>query len=1090
MKRVHQHPPESANPTGRTYWRSQSELHDTPEFRAQLEREFPAGAAEMQGDELSRRSFLSLMGASMALAGFGLSGCRRPESNFVPFAKSVEWQIPGELLHYATAMPRRGGALPLVIATTDGRPIKVEGNPLHPASGGGSDAFAQASILDLYDPDRARSFHFKGKPIGQDKFATWVKQLRTELAADRGASLAFLFGDSNSPTRARLQAEVMKQFPSATWATWDALSDASAREAAKAVLGSEQMRMIPQFGAADVVLSLDCDFLDEDEGGMPASRDFMAKRRVTKAEDAMNRLYVVENRYTITGGIADHRLRCPAGQVGAVAVALAKALVDAGVSVLSDILSVVPAAELKKFEKSSAWITEAAKDLAANKGKALVVVGAYQPGWVHALGWAINTALEGNGKTVAVAQGGSPAATSIADLTKKLQSGAIKTLFIAGSNPVYDAPSDLKFADALKKVANVVHLSTHADETAAAISASGWHLPAAHFLESWGDGRTADGTYVATQPMILPLHGGISELELLAAVTGREKVEGPALIQETFKTINKNSDETAAWNTLLRDGFAANSAPAAASASFNPGAAKAYVQANFKSTPVPTEGAFEVVLMPDYKVYDGRYANNGWLQEMPDPVTKLTWDNAALMNMTMAKKLGIQTSEDSENFKKTKELQPRDGQGTAVWGDMIEIAVGDRKIKAGVIISPGHADHSISIALGYGRQAGGKIATKATGGDPVGFNAYPLRTTAEPYVVSGAKITRLTKSEDERHLFATTQQYFYMEGRALVRELPIEEYRKDGNHGFDEHGKSFIQKFGMDSHIPPAADIYTNPPLNGIHKWGMAIDLNTCTGCNACVVACQAENNIPIVGKEQVRRGRVMHWIRMDRYYSSLDDNDQDPQVLMQPVTCHHCESAPCETVCPVNATIHTEEGLNSMAYNRCIGTRYCANNCPYKVRRFNYFDYNQRPLDQLRWGPFAEKGMEETLKLSKNPNVTVRMRGVMEKCTFCVQRIEEAKIKQLRVARDSNNVKIPTDSFKVACQQACPTDAIVFGDMNDPKSKVVAMKAQDRDYRMLEYLNVKPRLSYQARLRNPNPKMPGAEKIGLTSPRPHGDSH
>ncbi|MBS0659394.1 MAG: TAT-variant-translocated molybdopterin oxidoreductase [Verrucomicrobia bacterium] len=1083
MKRVNQHPTESANPTGRTYWRSHGELHDTPEFRGYLEREFPAGAAEMQGDELSRRSFLGLMGASLALAGFGLSGCRRPESNFVPFAKSVEWQIPGELLHYATAMPRRGATMPLVVATTDGRPIKVEGNPLHPASGGGTDAFAQASILDLYDPDRSRSFLFQGKPSSKEKFAAWVKELRTAAAADRGASLAFLVGDSNSPTRARLQAEVAKQFPSATWCVWDVFSDQNEREAAKAVFGNEKVRVHPKFGAADVVLALDCDFLDEDEGGLEASRDFMAKRRVGKAEDSMNRLYVVENRYTITGGIADHRLRAPAGQIGAVAVALAKAMVDAGVGALQDILSVVPATELKKFEQSSPWITEAAKDLAANAGKAVVLVGPHQPGWVHALGWAINQALGGFGKTVVTAESGSAAATSLADLVKKIESGAIKTLVISGWNPVYAAPSDLKFAEAIKKVATVVHLGSHVDETGALAT---WHVPAAHYLESWGDGLAEDGSYVGTQPMILPLHGGLSELEVIAHVTGREKIDGPALIQETFKSYNKNADEATAWNAFLREGYVAGSAPAASTAAYNGGAAKSFVQTNFKSTPVPTADAFEVVLIPDYSVYDGRYANNGWMQEMPDPITKLTWDNAVLMNMAMAKKLGVKTSDISENFAKTKELQPRDGQGTGVWGDIVEISVGGRKIQAGVIVSPGHADHSVSIALGYGRKAGGKIATKNTSGEAVGWDAYPLRTTAEPYVVSGAKITRLADAKP--HLFATTQQYFHMEGRALVRELPIETYKHHA--GFDEHGKSFVQKFGMDSHIPPAADIYTNPPLNGIHKWGMAIDLNTCTGCNACVVACQAENNIPIVGKEQVRRGRVMHWIRMDRYYSTIDDKDADPQVLMQPVTCHHCESAPCETVCPVNATIHTEEGLNSMAYNRCIGTRYCANNCPYKVRRFNYFDYNQRPLDQLVWGPFAEKGMEETLKLAKNPNVTVRMRGVMEKCTFCVQRIEEAKIKQLRVARDSNNVKVPTDSFKVACQQVCPTEAIVFGDLNDPKSKVVAMKKQDRDYRMLEYLNIKPRLSYQARLRNPNAKMPGAAKVGMTSDFPHGDSH
>lgn len=1084
MKRVFQHPTTAANPTGRTYWRTMGELNDTPDFRDFLSREFPAGAAEMETDGLSRRNFLQLMGASMALAGFGLSGCRRPEAHLVPFTKSAEWQIPGRRLLYATSMPRRVGAMPLVASTTDGRPIKNEGNPLHPASSGASDGFAQASILDLYDPDRSRGLLFGGKPADKAKFTEWIKTLRTEAAADRGASLAFLVGESHSPTRERMRDEVVKQFPGLTWAVYEALQADNERAATEACFGSKTVKVVPRFAKADCILALDCDFLHVEDFGLEPSRDFSSRRRVEKPTDTMNRLYVVENRFTLTGGQSDHRLRCPASQVGAVAMALARAIQTAtGNAGVADALGAISTNEAQALEKSLPWINECAKDLVAHNGSALVVVGPYQPAWVHALVFAINGALGSYGKTLAVMQTQARPAESIVTLAEKIKAGTIKTLFISGSNPAYDAPSDLGFAELLKKVPMVVHLGSHVDETAVLAK---WHVPVAHFLEAWGDDRSPDGTYVAVQPMILPLHGGISEIELLAHLAGQEAVEGPALVKETFKTQAKNpADEAKAWNDFLRDGFLVGSAALDASSAFASGSAKAFIQANYKAEPAPSDSALEVALIPDYSVHDGRYANNGWLQEMPDPITKLTWDNAALMSMATAKKLKIRTSEQSEGLEgaktRTKEYQPRDGQGTGVWGDMIEITVDGRKIKAAAMISPGHADNCISIALGYGRTHAGKV------GKDKGFNAYPLRTTKAMYFQAGAKAV---KTADEAYLLATTQQYFNMEGRALVRELPLETYR--ANAGFDHENKSFVQKFGMDGHIPPGVSLYPNPPLTASQQWGMSIDLNTCTGCNACVVACQGENNIPIVGKEQVRRGRVMQWIRLDRYYSSENADDADPQVVMQPVTCHHCENAPCETVCPVNATIHTEEGLNAMAYNRCIGTRYCANNCPYKVRRFNYFDYNERPLDKLRLGPFAEKGMAETLKLSKNPNVTVRMRGVMEKCTFCVQRIEEAKIAQLRVAKGSNNTKVPTDTIKTACQQVCPTEAIVFGDISDPESRVSKLKALDRDYKMLEYLFVKPRLSYLARLRNPNMAMPGAKDIGQTSLKDmhHQDKH
>ena len=1060
MKHVFQHPPETPSPTGRKYWRTMGELNDTPEFRSWLEREFPKGIDELEADGLSRRNFLQLMGGSLALAGFGMSGCRRPEAYLVPFAKSAEWTIPGHNLLYATSMPRRNGALPLIVTTTDGRPIKNEGNPLHPVSNGGTDTYAQASMLELYDPERSRTFLLAGKPSDAAAFADGMTKLRAEAQADGGAGLAVLMGESMSPSRERMRAELQKQFPKMTWCVYEALSNDNEREATKAAFGTAAMKVTAKFAKADVILALDSDFLCVEEGGMAVSRDFAARRRIAVSTDAMNRLYAVENRYTITGGMADHRLRCPASQIGAVTVALAKAIADATNSgPLTDMLSTVPATEVQKLEKSLPWITEAAKDLVANRGKSLVVVGANQPGWVHALGFAINGALGNFGTTLTAIPTAAPAEVPLAALVEKMKAGAVKTLFIFGGNPAYNAPTDLNWPEQQKKVSTVVRHGLFEDETSVGAK---WHLPAAHYLESWGDDRSSDGTYVAVQPMILPLHGGVSELEVLAALAGRDKIEGPQLVKETFQGIARNvSDEAMAWNTFLREGFLANSAAAEATATFNPGGAKSYLQANFKSAPVPTADAMEVVLTPDYSVWDGRYTNNGWLQELADPITKLTWDNAALMSPATAKKLGIKILEE----------EIRDGQGTGLNGDWIEIVVGDRKVKAAVLVDPGHVDNSVSLSLGYGREVVGRI------GLYTGFNAYPLRSSGALYFVSGAKVSKLA---DEPHVFSTTQQHYNMEGRALVRELPLETYRE--HPGFGEDGRSFVQKFGMDSHIPPSVSIYKHPPLDAKQQWGMAIDLNTCTGCSACVVACQNENNIPIVGKEQVRRGRIMQWIRMDRYYSSATPQDEDPQVMMQPVTCHHCENAPCETVCPVNATVHNEEGLNVMAYNRCIGTRYCANNCPYKVRRFNYFDYNLRPLDQLRWGPLAKKGMAETLQLSKNPNVTVRMRGVMEKCTFCVQRIEEAKIAQLRVARDSNNTKVPTDRIKTACQQVCPSEAIIFGDIADPNSTVSKLKKRDLNYTMLDYLNIQPRVSYLARLRNPNPKMPGAAAVGMST--------
>lgn len=1070
MKTVFEHPPEQPSVTGRKYWRSAGELKDTPEFRGWLEREFPAGAAEMEGDGLSRRNFLQLMGGSLALAGFGLASCRRPEAYLVPYAKAVEWLIPGKLVYYATSMPRRRGAMPLIAATVDGRPIKLEGNSLHPLSSGATDPFAQCALLDLYDPDRSRTYLHHGKPVEPATFDAFMKNVSAEMLATGGEGVAILVEETHSPTRDRLRAEVVKALPKLTWCVYDPLLPFDEAEATRAAFG-EGLKLSPRFDRAEVILSLDSDFLSVDEGGLEATRDFSNRRRVDSPDDAMNRLYVVENRYTVTGGMADHRLRCAASQIGAVAAALARKISGAvgggGAGALSDLLAAYPADAAGRLQNQDAWITEAANDLLASRGKSLVVAGPRQPAVVHILVQAINGALGNIGSTVvatATPDAGAPPPTTLPALAEAMEAGRIKTLFIVGGNPAYNALADLKWSERQKSVPTVVRLGYYEDETS---ELSQWHVPATHFLEQWGDVRTADGTYGIIQPMILPMFHGVSDLNLLAMLLGRPRDETPKPIRETFNAINKApGNPDLVWNAFLRDGFLTGSAALETStAAFNVGSAKAYLGANLAAQFPAAAGAtdLEVVLTADYKVDDGRYANNGWLQEMPHPITKITWDNAALLSVATARNLGVTT------------------------GDMLEIQATGGKIEVPAFVSPGHADNSVTISLGYGRRRTGRV------GRHTGFDAYPLRTTKSAYFAIGAKVKA---SGGGRYEIVTTQEHQSMEGRNLVRELPIEVYRQKA--GFSEDGTSFVGRMGMDAHIPPNVSLYRNPPLSAQHQWGMAIDLNTCTGCNACVVACQAENNIPVVGKDQVSRGRAMHWIRIDRYYSTIEGTggdpteDEDPQILTQPVTCHQCENAPCETVCPVNATVHTEEGLNAMAYNRCIGTRYCSNNCPYKVRRFNFFNYNERsiePIESGPWkgkssaykGPFQGKGMEESLKLSKNPNVTVRMRGVMEKCTFCVQRIEEAKINQLRVARDSANTMVPSDSFTTACAQVCPAGSIVFGNVADPESRVSKVKKQDRDYKMLEYLNVRPRLSYQARLRNPNLRMPGASKVGMT---------
>ncbi len=1038
MKRIFQHPSEPLN--GKKYWRSLGQLSDTPEFRGWLEREFPQGASELSGGDVSRRNFLKLMGASTALAGLGLSGCRRPEKHLVPFTRGAEWSIPGKALFFTTARPSRHGYAPLVATTHDGRPTKMDGNPLHPVSKGATDVFSQSSLLDLYDPDRARVIMFNGKPVGVADFEKALDEILK--SAGDGASLAFLLQKDNSPTRERLRGEIEKKFPNVMWAVYEPLGS----ETSEAAYGPA-VEAVPLLDKADVILALDHDFLGV-EGDVNSIRKFSSRRKVTGTASVMNRLYVVENRYTITGGIADHRLRLPASQVGAFALALAAEIAStSNDAALAKVIKDLPPSPVRF---NAEWIKYCAADLVSAKGRSLVTVGGRQPAAVQALVAALNSALGNVGKTIVGRAAGKPAA-SIADLNRAITDKKIKTLFIVGGNPVYNAPADLAWADSQKAVETVVRFGVDEDETS---GLSHWNVPLAHYLEFWGDGRAADGSYVSVQPMILPLFGAWSELDLLAKVAGRPKPHGPELVQETFKQIAKPADFVTAWAKFLHDGFLAESGAKPEPLAFD-SVSTAQLLAQRLSESSPSEDAYEVVFTACSKVDDGRYTNNGWLQEIPDPITKVTWDNCAQISPATARKLKVED------------------------GDIIEVSVQNSSISIPVLLAPGHADGSISIQLGYGRSVVGRVG-KATG-----FNVYPLRTTSQPYFAVGAKV-RVT---GKNYKLALTQEHGALEGRGgdLTREATIDEYKAE---------PEFAKTMGMDAHIPPNVSLYSHPPLNDIHQWGMVVDLNACIGCSACMVACQAENNIPIVGKEQVIEGREMHWIRTDRYFASVDENDSEPEMISQPMMCQHCENAPCETVCPVNATVHSEDGLNVMAYNRCIGTRYCANNCPFKVRRFNFFDYNQRDVlgrekgsyfsGLYKWNLVAPKGTEDTIKLSKNPNVTVRMRGVMEKCTFCVQRIQEAKIATKVAVRDSGDVRIPTDSFTSACAQVCPADAITFGDQSNPDTAVAKLKQSERGYRLLEYLNIQTRVHYLARIRNPNPKMPGVEKIGAAMKSPH----
>lgn len=1001
---------------GKQYWRSLEELAGTEEFQAWVDDEFPNRSSLK---DIDRRSFLKIMGASIALAS--LAGCRGvflDQQKIVPYVKAPEELVPGKPLFYATMMACGAYASALLVEGHEGRPTKVEGNPEHPASMGGSDIFAQATILDLYDPDRLQY------PMQGDDMTTWdtfYAQIRKTLS-NTSAKVAFLSAPSSSPTLLRQMQAFKAKFANAEWYAYEPVNRDNVLEGSNLAFG-KPVEAIYNFAAAKVVLSIGADFITGMPGSVRYARDFAGTRRTTGAATEMSRLYAIESSPSPAGSVADHRFRAKPSQMEPITAAFYHAL---GSGVEGNHHDPLSGKELDAI----------VKDLQAHRGACLVVAGDDQSPAVHAMVHHMNEMLGNVGKTVTYTEPVSAASKtsveSIKALTDKLNSGAVEALFIVGGNPVYDAPSDVKFAEALAKAKNKIHFTQAANETSAACD---WKLPLAHAFEEWTDGKTYDGTITLGQPLTAPLFEAKSFHEILASLSDKPQT-GMELVKETHAA-KLGSDN--AWRQALHDGFIAGSASPATAVTAKPYTGQISSVGN----------GFEVQIAADPSIYDGRYANNSWLQELPKPMTKTLWDNVAVMSPTTASQLGV-THDES-----------------------VAISTKGGLINMPVWILPGQAEETITVHLGFGRTKVGSVgAEELRDGtiQSVGVNVYPIRTSTAMNFVTGASVAKATLKP---YKVGSTQVHHAMEGRDIIRSLSIDEFAKGETGAPEGEGGE------------GAGDLYPDPVFsyNG-PQWGMAIDLTTCTGCNACVIACQAENNIPSVGKEQVIRGREMHWIRIDRYFTSTsapDTNNQnypdnrgvpaDPEILFQPVACVHCEKAPCEPVCPVAATVHSHEGLNQMVYNRCVGTRYCSNNCPYKVRRFNFLNYtDNQPQFSTQVAPWPRQNKNsgrEMLKMINNPDVTVRGRGVMEKCTYCVQRINDARIEAKKQGRDPIDGEIVT-----ACEQACPSQAITFGNINETTSRLSRLRQDKRSYQLLAELNTKPRTSHLIRLRNPNPEL------------------
>jgi len=1052
---------------GKKYWRSLEELADTPQFREFVAREFPQQAEEWH-DPIERRTFLKLMGASLALAG--LTGCVfQPPEKIVSNVKQPEEHVPWKALFFATAAPLFGAAVPVLVRSNEGRPTKIEGNPDHPnnrptefpaedpvwAPRGSSatDIFTQASILGLYDPDRSQTLTYR------EDIRTWtafVGDMRSALDEQRpkqGAGIRFLTESIISPTLGAQMKATLAALPQAKWHQYEPANRDNVRAGAVAAFG-QPVNTTYRFDLAKRILSLDCDFLSPVfPGYLRYSRDFIAGRKITENNREMNRLYVVETTPSNTGAIGDHTWEVKPSEFEAIAKSIAA--------------GVIPQSPTGTASVNLPWLAALVSDLTQHKGASIVVAGDNQPPIIHALAHAMNDALGNVGKTVFYTD---PLETnsvdqrqSLQDLVNDLDAGRVELLVILGGNPVYNTPVDLKLDfERLKKAKLRVHLSEYKDETSELCH---WHVPAAHYLESWGDTRSYDGTVTIMQPLIQPLYEGKTALELLAVFSEQydrkpydmvksfwqtqpasgqqqaqsagagsnqssQRAQAPAPAQPApapAPSPSPSQDFETSWRQALHDGFIENSAFPVKTVSLS---------ANWSNqnqpTTKPTSGGFELVFRTDPSIYDGRFANNGWLQELPRPLTKVTWDNVAIISPKSALSLsGVRNDgaiKGREHYVSMIDLVNQQGQ----------------TVRAPLWIQPGQPDGVITIHLGYGRRLAGRVGS-GTQDQPLGFDAYQIRTSYAPWF-TGIQVVEAPAE----HQLATTQLHFNLEDpnfsreeRDIIRSQTLEQFL---------HGEKHDEKRKYDSLYNDPYDYRNQDENTPNYAWGMAIDLNNCIGCNACTIACQSENNIPVVGKTEVVRSREMHWIRVDTYFQGFDPNHPEG-VNFMPVPCMHCENAPCEPVCPVHATVHSAEGLNDMVYNRCVGTKYCSNNCPYKVRRFNFFLYQD-------WNT-------PTYQLMRNPDVSVRSRGVMEKCNYCVQRIQSAKIQS-----ELEDRKVRDGEIVTACQAVCPTEAIVFGDVNDPNSRVSKLKANERDYSLLGELNTRPRTTYLSQLKNPNPEV------------------
>jgi len=1014
---------------GMQYWRSLDELAQTPEFQEAVQREFPND----EWDRLppaTRRQFLKVMGASFAFAG--LTSCRWPKEEIVPFASRPDGRVPGVPEQYATAMEIGGSAIGLLVTSVDGRPIKNEGNPLHPDSLGALPATAQADILQLYDPDRSQRLVYRqsGQEFVKswDDFAAWTG----ENIAGTGAGVAVLAEPSSSPSVARLRARFAEVMPDGSWYEYQPISR-DAERAGITIAYGRPLRVHAHLDHAEVIACFDADPFFDHPAAIPMSRQFAESRQ--PSTQGISRLWVAEPAFTITGGRADHRQAVAGSAIPRLLAKLARELVANHNLALSEQAANLEPAFGPVSSEGDAFVTGLAVDLMSHRGSGVILVGPSQAPEVHALAAVLNQALGGVGNTVSYTEASDPERPShmqaIADLAASVASGEIETLLILGGNPVYDAPADLGFTDLLAKVPNTVHLGLYEDETSQRCS---WHLPRAHSLEAWGDGRAWDGTLTLQQPLIEPLYGGRTVAEVVAAVLAESTSNGYDIVRETVAPVFDGGDFEKSWERSLHDGVVKGTAqPLVAVELDGSGLAGAGAPlAELVAAAEPTAERPELVLTADRKVYDGRWANNAWQQELPDAITKTTWDNVLQVAPPTARDLGL-----SE-------------------GDVVEISAAGSSVELPVSLVPGQAAGTLTASLGYGRTAAGTV------GNSVGSDVYRLRTTSSPWLVPEVDL----RATGRNTILANTQDHFAIDAigfgarnsriSTLVREVSIDRYLADPEviHHMDHH--------------PPLVSLWKDKQYEG-EQWGMAIDLNACNGCNACVVACQAENNVPVVGREQVINQREMHWLRIDRYFKTepgvgpLDVDDAE--IAFQPMTCIQCENAPCEQVCPVAATQHTEDGINAMVYNRCIGTRYCSNNCPVKVRRFNFFNYH--------------KNLEEVEKLQFNPEVTVRSRGVMEKCTYCVQRIQN-----VRIAARNDNRPLRDGEIVPACAQTCPTRAIAFGDLNDPASEVSRLREDNRAYATLVELNIRPRTQYLARLTN---KVGGGKSSGR-APAHHGE--